>query len=310
MKAGWYVLNYHNVDWENSLLTHALGGAVSPDIFRRHLKAFSRRGELISVQEGIRRLSEGVPFRRPAFSVWFDDGYSCVRKYALPICREFGITAAMSVCSRLALRQEMFWCAKLSYLSFVDGLRFLRSRLRPLGYEQHENLKYWLFRNFSPQANAIIDEVYRKCSHEVFRQHAWKLFDDAQGIQELHKAGWLIANHSAGHYPLSDSDSPEYIRGQFQECDRFLDSLGVHGRFYTVPFEYGRCAISEAYRAQLGLEGVLVKKQERISTSAAYRHKIIYRYTPITEYKSSCGIPIAALNVRHAIRYFLEKTRF
>ena len=56
-------------------------------------------------------------------------------------------------------------------------------------------------RNFSPEVNNVIEELYKTCSNEVFRRGAWKIFGDAEGLSELHKAGWVLANHSPDTTP-------------------------------------------------------------------------------------------------------------
>jgi hypothetical protein len=125
VKPGWYILNYHDVNWESSLLVRGIGGTVSPDVFLEHIRSLRAVGKIISVREGLELLHEGHVFEQPTFSFWFDDGFVGVRRYGLPILNNEGITAAISVCSRFVDRTEMFWRSKLSYLRYVDALRTL-----------------------------------------------------------------------------------------------------------------------------------------------------------------------------------------
>ena len=119
MRAAWYVINLHEVNWESSLFTRGLGGVMSPDLLRRRVEQLRSLGEIIPVQRGLEMLHAGEEFRAPVFSLWFDDGFAGVRRYALPILQEYGITAAVSICSRFVGRREMFWRATLSFLSFT-----------------------------------------------------------------------------------------------------------------------------------------------------------------------------------------------
>ena len=130
MKPGWYIINYHNVDWEDSILTRAIGVTTRPDVFRHHLKTLQRHGRFISIPEGQQMLDSGRRFDEAVFSLWFDDGYSGLLEYAKGICEEFGIYPALSVNSRFTERQEMFWRCKLAYLAYADGMRFVRAKLR------------------------------------------------------------------------------------------------------------------------------------------------------------------------------------
>ena len=48
MKAGWHIFNYHDINYEDSILTRAIGGTIRPDVFYSHLQELSKVGELIS----------------------------------------------------------------------------------------------------------------------------------------------------------------------------------------------------------------------------------------------------------------------
>lgn len=38
MKKGWYILNYHDISWEENILMRGVGGTVPTDIFYDHVK--------------------------------------------------------------------------------------------------------------------------------------------------------------------------------------------------------------------------------------------------------------------------------
>ena len=68
MKPGWYILNYHDVNWESSYFTRAIGGVVSPDLFCKHVEKLSKKGKIISVQTGLELLKNKTPIQKPLFS--------------------------------------------------------------------------------------------------------------------------------------------------------------------------------------------------------------------------------------------------
>ena len=116
MEKGWYILNYHDISWEENLFMRGIGGHFPPDIFRSHIEQLSLYGKLISVADGLKQYSSGV-INETLISFWFDDGFAGVRKYAFPLLADYNVKGAVSINSKFLLRKEMFWRLKLSYLS-------------------------------------------------------------------------------------------------------------------------------------------------------------------------------------------------
>ena len=236
MRGGWYILNYHNVDWEDSILSRAIGGTVRPDVFRGHLRTLCRLGRFISVPEGQRILDAGGRIDEPLFSLWFDDGFAGVREHAFPICQELGIHGAVSVCSRFVLRTELFWRCKLSYLAHVDGIRLLRSRLRKEHPDLPLRVRAWTLDNFGPDVIAAIDEVYAQLTTEEFRRDAFRIFETSDGLRELASAGWTITNHAAAHHPLPPQLKYEAVEAAFDECETLVRKYNPDNRYWVIPF--------------------------------------------------------------------------
>jgi len=83
----------------------------------------------------------------------------------------------------------------------------------------------------------IIDSVYEDFTSETFRKDAYRIFDTVEGIRELHHHGWLIANHSASHYPLGEDDHINRLEEEFMECEKDLNRhFDIETRFWVVPF--------------------------------------------------------------------------
>jgi len=238
IRPGWYILAYHNISWREGPCVRSLGGTLPPDIFVGHVRAAASRGELVSVSEGARRLEEGA-VGRPLFSFWFDDGLTGVKRYAKPVLDDHGVTAAVSVCSRLARRSELFWRFQLSWLDSVDALSLLRSRLRSHGLMEGEGVKHFTLDHFSPVFLDYIDELWRRFTTPQQREDAAEMFLEARDIAELFDSGWTIANHTAGHYPVSQEHSLPRLCGEFEECQQWIrDSCGTDSGYWVVPFDW------------------------------------------------------------------------
>lgn len=236
--AGWYILLYHDVSWEESPFTRHIGGTCPPDVFREHVRVCSELGQLVSVREGMEKLKGGEA-AAPFFSFWFDDGFAGVRKYAAPILAERGVTAATSVCSRFANRTEMFWRFKLSYLQSLDAGRHLQARLRRHGYARSDLIRQFSLNRFSDEVLSIIAALYDEAANRCVQEDAFRIFDTPAGLAELHDRGWVIANHSAAHYPIGEKHLCEMLVDQFQECERFIqDLIGTASEFWVSPFAH------------------------------------------------------------------------
>ena len=83
------LLLYHSVDESGSFLS------VSPDAFRRQMRALRRSGRrVLSVAEAARAARAGDPLRDAA-CVTFDDAYLSVAETAWPILKDEGLTATI-----------------------------------------------------------------------------------------------------------------------------------------------------------------------------------------------------------------------
>ena len=291
MNPGWYILNYHDISWEETPYTRAIGGNLPPDIFRSHLDALRQRARLVSIPEGFRRFRQGE-IDEPLVSIWFDDGLAGVRKYALPLLEQYDVKAAMSINSKFMLREELFWRFKLSFLTFTDGMRFLRSKLRPYGFKTAMSVRSFTLDHFSDEIVTAIDEVYRKFSDERTRLDAFRLFDDVSGIAKLRDHGWEIANHSASHYPVSEDSYIHEFGGEYKRCDDALHKhLGLDTRFWVMPFDRkGKrsAQLMDVFKQEDDRNCSLVLVGHKINTSLQKQGNLLYRIYP--PYENGAGL--------------------
>jgi hypothetical protein len=120
--------------------------------------------------------------------------------------------------------------------------------------------------------------VYDKYTTEEFRQHAFDVFDDRNGLLHLKENGWIVANHSAAHYPLSISLGERFIQDQFQECADACGDVISDATIVVLPFEYNfQDGVDAAYRKLLP-DQLVVPVQNRPNTVSSYQAGFIYRY--------------------------------
>lgn len=236
---GWYILLYHNVSWEEDAFLQRIGGTCAPDIFRAHVEFCKSEGTIVSVQVGIKKLRD-CKIDGPMFSFWFDDGFLGVRKYAAPILADADVAGATSICSRFVLRREFFWRFKLSYLFSIMGAGRLRAALG-MGEEHSQVLiRDFTLMEFSPDLLRIIDGLFDRWASHAVQKSAFTIFETEEGLKTLQARGWLLANHSAAHYPLNAKQSCDVMLEAFKECDLFMKGVfGEESEYWVVPFGTG-----------------------------------------------------------------------
>jgi peptidoglycan/xylan/chitin deacetylase (PgdA/CDA1 family) len=237
MKKGWYILNYHDVSWEENDFTRSIGGTFPPDVFESHLNAINKLGKLVSIQEGFNNWKNNT-INEPMFSIWFDDGFKGVRKYALPILKNFNISAGISINSSFISRSNMFWRFKLSFINNNDSSRILRSRFKKFGYIRGKSLKDFVLNNFDIKLVNEIDTLFNEITSNEFRNDAFRLFDSVKGINNLVNEGWILSNHTNNHYPVGEDSAINLIKDEFNVCQKFLiDEFNIDSKFMVLPFD-------------------------------------------------------------------------
>ena len=237
LKKAWYILNYHDISWELSPINSGIGGTFSPDMFNEHLNYLNDNFELVSVFDGVNRLQNNN-IDKPLLSIWFDDGLIGVRKYGFDILESFGINAAISINSNFLLRKEMYWRFKLSYLASTDGLKVLRSRFKKYGFKLKNNIRDFSIDYFSKDMLNDIDSIYKDFSSKYFREDAFRIFDNVEGINFLYNNNWVIANHSASHYPITEETAIHLMKEEFDKCEKEIEkNFKYSSPFLVAPFD-------------------------------------------------------------------------
>ena len=239
MKKAWYILNYHNISWEENALLRPIGGSFSPDLFEEHIVALQKHFEIVGVNEGYAALSQGK-IQKPLLSIWFDDGLVGCRTYAEPILSHYGLTAAMSVNASFTLQKEVYWRMQLAWLGSAGHLPELKKDLKTAGFviPSQASLREYTLGEFEPLLRQTIDACFSKHANQQVLQAAHKLFDSVEGLQFLKNKGWVMANHSASHFPVSEKKSLPFFLNEFEACERELEKMfGSGSQFWVLPFD-------------------------------------------------------------------------
>ena len=99
---------------------------------------------------------------------------------------------------------------------------------------------------FSLDVVAAIDEIYQRFTTADQRADAFRIFAAADDVRSLHENGWLLANHSARHYPVSENSAIELFDREFLDCQEWMTALLSQPPMYWVfPFDRVRHRATE-----------------------------------------------------------------
>ena len=102
--------------------------------------------------------------------------------------------------------------------------------------------------------------VYSTYLNAEQKRAAFSIFDKVDGIKFLKSQSWIIANHSASHFPVAEDSEVNSFINEFQKCENELRKyIDIELEFWVLPFD------RKEKRSDL-LQGTynLIKKQNKI----------------------------------------------
>lgn len=237
LKKAWYIINYHNIDWSDNDFLTSFNLTTSPSLLREQMIFLSNHGKLVSFSEGLKLFQSNL-IKEPIISFSFDDGYLGVYKYAKKVLNDFNISGLTSVCSNFYRHEELFWRLKLSYINNNGGNRFVRTKLKKLGFNLNKNrISKFTLDKFNSEIIEIINQVFK-----YYRINEKKISEDIfmniEQIKNLAKDGWEVGNHSTNHYPYSEGSYIHNFVNDFRiNNKRIKEDINFDCKLITLPFE-------------------------------------------------------------------------
>jgi len=300
LPPGWYLLCYHEIASSERLHLRGIGIAHAPDQFERHLEHLAEVADLVAPQEAMDRLANGDD--TPMVSLSFDDGYRGVANHARPLLDQVGITAIAAVNSTFADAATapsgdpapVFWRSQLCWLRHKGKLSELASRLQmPIS-----DLRTATMDQYGPAVVNEIAKLYAEtdaASAAVDRHQMHLNWDEIRGLRD---AGWIVANHSANHFPLLEVAGLSQLDAEHTQCeDRLVAELGTESTMWVAPFD------RPAQRAPQAIEQMLASASgrhcvvvgDRVTQTADLDTHLIHRINaPVGGPKMLLGALVAA----------------
>jgi peptidoglycan/xylan/chitin deacetylase (PgdA/CDA1 family) len=237
LKKKWYIINYHNISWEEPNYLKPFNITCPPDLFFEHVKILNKYFNVVSFDTGLKLTIEDN-INSPILSFTFDDCFRGVKDYAFPILREFNNTGFVSICSTFFTKNDIFWRLKMSILNENDLSKNLRTAFKKYGYSTEYYLMDFTLNNFCKDLIKVIDNLYEKKIHDEYKVDLLRrTYEGIDGINELISNGWFIGNHSANHYPVTEMGNELLFKNEFLECDNILMQNGLETKYWVAPFD-------------------------------------------------------------------------
>jgi peptidoglycan/xylan/chitin deacetylase (PgdA/CDA1 family) len=250
--GGGVVLRYHSVNgdagWSGDYLQASL--CVAPDVFDRQMELVCRRSRIVGIGEIADAIRERRPVAPRSVAITFDDGYEDNYRYAFPILRKHGATAAFYVTTGAVGDQEILWTTRLRHSIMRTSepalsIPLLGNRSFDLSREGGRedavrSLTASVKSRSAPDAAALLEEIYSACGGgpATLERRVMMNWDE---IREMHRAGMTIGAHSVNHYNLPSLEAADLAREVSDSKERIESELGAPVVHFAYP--NGRTAL-------------------------------------------------------------------
>jgi peptidoglycan/xylan/chitin deacetylase (PgdA/CDA1 family) len=179
---------------------------LRPEVFLSQLNWLGRFYDFAPLGDVVEAIKQGSKERLVAIT--FDDGYKCVKDFAVPVLVERQIPATIFLISSV-VSNEGFWRDRIrSILSAGHEIRFLQF-LRANGHDAPTNVGslYRWSKSISAGDSRLIAGAAQKYVHvNGFADALDGLYLQPSIIKEMSEAGISFGNHTQGHHVLSTLD--------------------------------------------------------------------------------------------------------
>lgn len=217
--------------------------------FRRQLALLSRFHNVVSLQQVVAAFCDGEDLPPAPVLITFDDGYRSCFDIALPVLREYGMSAAFFIPTRFVDRREVYGWDRISYLLHqtvreelvMDYPRPLRLSLanRPAAIDALTALfERWIELDHTRFFTELEARLGVRWDGELEHRCAEELVMTWDQVRALHRAGMAVESHTRSHRVLQTvplSELPDELRGAREDLRRHV---GVDSTTLAYPAGY------------------------------------------------------------------------
>ena len=243
------VIAYHRVI-DNTAIDFPFysGGAVTPEMFQKHMVFVSKAFNVISIDQLIRFLKHNQPLPPRPLLITFDDGYLDNYLNAYPILRDYGFTAVIHLMTGAIDGRVMPWWDRCSY--FVHHT-LQDSAVLPLVGEcslatpekRAKTLKTLVreLKNLSEQEKLAILRQIGVILGVPEPDNLSGMFMGWEHVEEISHAGIAVQPHTVTH-PILTRISEQQAK---DEIEASAAAVKAHSHQETVAFAYPNGSASD-----------------------------------------------------------------
>ena len=255
------IIAYHGVR-ETSLLpsTH-----VTPLALQSHLEFLAREYEVIALEEYVRRRSGGKSLRG-CVAVTFDDAYTGVLRYALPLLQRLRLPATIFVATGFC-RQQRFWWDRFEWVLGGVSAAARADLLRSVGLgatAEHHEVRDRIITHYHGGIPRSLDGALRRAERRL-----GQVPERAMTLEELLELGNCelidFGCHSAHHYALPWLPMPKAVKEIRRDYEWLRQRLARVRPYLAYPYGLYTMATVEAAR-RAGMQAAFSIEQ-RAATS-------------------------------------------
>ncbi len=262
-----FIIGYHRVveDYNRSRRNTIPSMLISTAMLERHIDWIAKRYEFVTLDEIGSHLESQRPLRKPVAAITFDDGYSDVYHYALPLLTRKGIPAAVFVVSDVVGTSRLQIFDRL-YLALLGLQRrpvpltktlqdaFSQSKVAPT--------RVAALPTETEEPVLLMNAILNTLTHgEIAAALDWleariPLPSDVEAmapltwdmVRSMHAAGMTIGSHTAQHCLLS-IETVETVRSELIRSKQTLEGqLGIPVDHFAYPDGRFTPAVIEAVK--------------------------------------------------------------
>lgn len=277
------ILRYHAiVDLKDNFYTSP-SIALSPADFENHVKYFSTKYHLLSLNQTIDRLKQNKNFSSNSVAFTFDDGYAD-NFIAAQILHKYGANGTFYITTEPIERRSRFWVSELIVLILKTNRSNLRTSI--------DSSKQEFALDDLTSRWQTIREIIRmikssnKKTREILRSQLLEQLGEPpllkmiegvmltyEQINEMKEMGMTIGSHTITHLNLPNAD-PTDAKVEIEKSKEILElRLGLPVRHFSYPnsgpYEYYNDRI-KAYVQEAGYESSTTSRQGYVNRDSDF----------------------------------------
>jgi peptidoglycan/xylan/chitin deacetylase (PgdA/CDA1 family) len=272
-QSGPLILTYHRIAEPATDCFYDPVISATPETFRMHVKWLRGHVRLLTLDELMEWLENGLPWQEPVAMLTFDDGYCDNVEVAVPILQEFGVPATFFIPTAFLEAPKLPWWDQVAYILKKTQVGMLKVPYGP----HHHARSLAIDLTATPRSEAITTVIRAFLDETIsdgpwFLDHLRSLADVDLHEQDLGQAlfmswnqlqqlvcsgsGLAVGSHTHSHRKLAGLDDDSQLQELTRSKSILESRLGTQVRALAYPY---------------GWSGTYTARTRSLAAEAGYR---------------------------------------